>query len=54
VVQVLNEDGEAIAIPKGQVRVISFEKNAEAVLAKVESGEHPNALYLRGTLHAGK
>lgn len=54
VVQVLNEHGEPVAIPKGQVRVISFEKNAESVLAKVESGDYPNALYLRGQIPPGR
>lgn len=49
IVQVMDEYGNTMSIPKGQVKLISFEKNAEQVLQKIEGGEHPNALYLRGT-----
>lgn len=54
VVQVLGADGEPIKVEKGSVRVVSFERSAEKVLEKVESGEFPNALYLRGMLPAGR
>ena len=54
VIQVLGEDGNPVAVPKGQVRVVSFEKSAEAVLTKVESGEYAHALYLRGFIPAGR
>lgn len=54
VIQVLDADGVPVKIEKGNVRVVSFEKSAEAVLAKVESGEFPNALYLRGIVPAGR
>lgn len=54
VVQVLDENGHPMNIAKDRVRVLGFEKSAEAVLAKVESGEHPHALYLRGVVPAGR
>jgi hypothetical protein len=54
VIQVLDADGNPQKLDKASVRVLSFERSAEAVLAKIESGEHPNALYLRGIVPAGR
>lgn len=54
VVQVLDEAGTPMAITKDRIRIVSFEKSAEAVLTKVESGEFPHAVYLRGVVPAGR
>ena len=54
VVQVIGENGEAMPVTKGSVKVISFEKSAVEVLEKIDSGEYPHALYLRGVLPAGR
>lgn len=54
VIQVLDESGQPMALAKSRVNVISFERSAEEVLAKIEGGEHPGALYLRGMLPAGR
>lgn len=54
VVQVLDESGEPMPISKERIRIVSFEKSAEAVLTKVESGEHKHAVYLRGVVPAGR
>lgn len=54
VVQVLDESGQPMAISKDRIRIVSFEKSAEAVLNKVESGEFLHAVYLRGLVPAGR
>lgn len=55
VVQVLDENGNTVAIPRGQVNVISFERSAEEVLIKTDDKEnYPNAIYLTGMLPAGR
>lgn len=54
VIRILDADGHVMNIAKAQVEVISFERSAEAVLSKVESGDFPGALYLRGILPAGR
>lgn len=54
IIQVLDEAGEPMSLAKARVRVISFEKSGEAVLTKIESGDYPNALYLRGQVPAGR
>jgi hypothetical protein len=54
VIRILDENGDAVMFPKSLVEVISFEKSAEAVLAKVEGGDFPGALYLRGLVPAGR
>jgi len=51
---VLDRDGHPMQLDKASVRVISFERSAEEVLAKIEGGEHVNALYLRGIMPAGR
>jgi len=54
-VQVLNEDGSTMEIPRGRVHVISFEKSAEEVLVKMDDKDkYPNAVYLTGMLPAGR
>ena len=54
-VQVLDENGQPIEIPRGRVHVISFEKSAEEVLVKMDDKEqYPNAVYLTGMLPAGR
>lgn len=54
VIRILDAEGNVVSVPKGQVEVISFERSAEAVLTKVESGDHPGAIYLRGILPVGR
>ena len=54
VIRILNEDGTPMVFPKGRVEVISFERGAEAVLAKIDGGNHPGAMYLSGVMQAGR
>lgn len=54
IVQVLDDAGEPMALPKARIRIVSFEKNGEDVLNKIESGDHPHSLYLKGSVTAGR
>ena len=54
IIRVKDADGNVLDIPKGQVELVSFERSAEEVLSKIEGGQHPGALYLRGMLPAGR
>lgn len=54
IVQVLDETGEPMPFAKSRIKIVSVERSADQVLAKVESGEHPHAVYLRGMLPAGR
>jgi hypothetical protein len=48
IIQILDENGEPMPFEKKRVRIVSVERSAEQVMDLVESGRHPNALYLRG------
>lgn len=47
IVQVLDHDGNPAPFDKKQLRIVSVERSAEAVMTAMEEGTHPNALYLR-------
>tara|TARA_Y100001951_G_C11182425_1_gene206746 strand:- start:367 stop:579 length:213 start_codon:yes stop_codon:yes gene_type:complete len=45
VMQIMDENGSPMPIPKDDVNIIGGYKNAENVLDIMESGEYPNAIY---------
>jgi hypothetical protein len=48
ILQVLDENGTPVQFDKRRMKIVSIERSAEKVLDLVESGDHPNAFYLRG------
>lgn len=53
ILQVLDESGNATAFDKRRLRIVATERSAEKVMEAMESGEHPNAFYLRVLLPPG-
>lgn len=53
VVQLMDDHGQPMQFDKKRVKIIAVERSAEKVLEAVESGEHPNAFYLRVVVPAG-
>lgn len=54
ILQVMDESGEPMRFEKSRVKVVAIERSGEAVLDKIESGDFPNAFYVRGLLPAGR
>ena len=47
VLQILDKDGNAVAFPKEQIKVLGGFRSADGVLDMIESGNYPHATYKR-------
>lgn len=53
ILQVQDENGEPTVFDKRRMKIVATERSAEKVMEAMESGEHPNAFYLRVIVPAG-
>jgi len=53
ILQVQDADGNPVPFDKRTLKIVSTERSAERVMEAMESGEHPNAFYLRVLVPAG-
>ena len=53
VVQITDEQGQPQAFDKRRVKVLGVHREADKVLELVETGDHPNAFYLRVIVPGG-
>lgn len=47
VLQILDKNGDPVALPKEQIKVIGGFRNADGVLDMIEGGKFPHAVYKR-------
>jgi hypothetical protein len=50
VFQVLDEDGNAMNIPRTRIKMLACERNSERVLELIDGNEYQNVIYVTGML----